>query len=413
MTNRPASITKTLRSHFRLLAFVAALFCALTVIATPSMQAQTLHVLFTNSYPPGGDLSGITLDTAGNLYGTIYYGTPESVFELKRDSPNWVFQPLYYFHYLNDGHAPYAPLVFGPDGALYGTTIQGGYYGYLGEGTVFSVRPSHNPCESTICLGSEIPVYWFGGAKNANDGYFPNEVMFDSSGNLYGTTLHGGRYQLGTAYELTPTQNGWTEVIIDNFSGNGGPENPSSGLTFDAAGNLYGTAAGGAYGVVYELVRSGQGWTEKTLYSFQGGNDGAYPVGGLVFDAAGNAYGTTAGFYQSQPGTVFELSPQSDGSWSETVLYVFPGNGPVADLVKDSAGNLYGTTPGMPGTNPDHNGMAFKLSQTGGVWNFTQLYEFTGGADGAFPGGRVAIDSAGNIYGECVASPGTIWELTP
>ena len=413
MMNRTETPTKIMRSNVRLLTFGSALFCALAVFAMPSMQAQTLNVLFTNSYPPGGDLSGIALDTAGNLYGTIYYGTPESVFELKRDSPNWVLQPLYDFHDLNDGHAPYAPLVFGPDGALYGTTIQGGYNGYLGDGTVFSVRPSSHPCESVICLGSETRVYWFGGSENSLDGYFPNEIMFDAAGNIYGTTLYGGRYGLGTAYELTPTQNGWTETILDNFSGNGGPEHPSSGLTFDAAGNLYGTANGGAYGVVYELVRSGHGWTEKTLYSFQGRHDGGNPVGGLVFDAAGNAYGTTAGTYNSEPGTVFELSPQSDGTWSETVLYVFPGNGPLADLVKDSAGNLYGTTPGTPGNNPDHNGMVFKLSQTGGVWSFTQLYEFTGGADDAFPGGRVAIDSAGNIYGQCIASPGTIWELTP
>src|SRR5579862_7574379 len=183
MTNRPGAPTKIMRSNVRLLTFASSLFCALAVIAMPSMQAQTLHVLFTTPYPPGGDLSGITLDTAGNLYGTIYYGTPESVFELKRDSPNWVLQPLYDFHYLNDGHAPYAPLVFGPDGALYGTTIQGGYDGYLGNGTVFSVRPSSHPCKSVICLGSETRVYWFGGGENSFDGYFPNEIMFDAAGN--------------------------------------------------------------------------------------------------------------------------------------------------------------------------------------------------------------------------------------
>ena len=418
MTNRPGTPAKTMRSTFRLLTFVVRLFGALTVITISSIQAQTLHVLFTNTYPPGGNLSGLTLDAAGNLYGTIYFGDPESVFELKRDSPNWVFQSLYDFHYLNDGHTPYAPLVFGPDGALYGTTAQGGelpfcYYQLGPCGTVFKVQPPPGPCRSTACLWNEAPIHWFGATRAIGDGYGPNEIMFDSAGNIYGTTLYGGRYGLGTAYELTPTPNGWTENIIENFSGNGGPEDPSSGLTFDAAGNLYGTAAGGAYGVVYELLRSGQGWTEKTLYSFQGGNDGAYPVGGLVFDAAGNAYGTTAGFYQSQPATVFELSPQSDGTWRETVLYVFPGNGPIADLVMDSAGNLYGTTPGTPGINPDHNGMVFKLSRASGMWSFTQLYEFTGGADGVFPNGRLAIDSAGNIYGECIGGTPTIWEITP
>ncbi len=174
----------------------------------------------------------------------------------------------------------------------------------------------------------------------------------------------------------------------------------------------------GTYGQVYELTRSGQGWNEQTIYNFQGGNDGAVPIGGLVFDAAGNAYGTTAGAYQQQPGTVFQLSPQADGTWKETVLYVFPGNGPVNNLTMDAAGNLYGTTPGTPGINPDHNGMVFKLSQVSGSWTFTQLYEFTGlGDDGAFPSGIVAVDSAGNLYGVTVAAganaQGTIWELTP
>jgi len=252
--------------------------------------------------------------------------------------------------------------------------------------------------------------------NGVGDGYNPGTgpVIFDPTGNIYGTTNLGGLHGQGTAYQLVKTQNGWTEHIIANFTSNGSPENTVSGLTFNSAGSLFGTVyMAGSFGQVFELTPSGQGWNEQRIYSFQGGSDGAYPVGGLVFDAAGNAYGTTTGAYQSEPGTVFQLSPQADGTWRETVLHTFPGNGPINNLTMDSAGNLYGTTPGTPGINPDHNGMVFKLSQVNGSWTFTQLYEFTGGDDGAFPSGIVAVDAAGNLYGVTVASPGTIWELTP
>ena len=140
-------------------------------------------------------------------------------------------------------------------------------------------------------------------------------------------------------------------------------------------------------------------------------------MGGLTFDAAGNAYGTTYGGYQTQQATVFELSPQADGTWRKTVLELLPGNGSITNLTMDAAGNLYGTTTGTPGINDDHNGMVFKLSQVGGSWTFTQLHEFAGGDEGVFPSGSVAVDAAGNVYGSCVADGangwGTIWEVTP
>jgi hypothetical protein len=418
MRNRPGILRNALRSRIRLLAFTPALLCAMAVIATPFAQAQTLHVLYALTDQPGGNLTGLVLDQAGNLYGTTSNGSVESVFELKHEHSSWLFQPRYYFHPQNDGRGPYAPVVFGPEGALYGTTIQGGNYGYLG--TVYSVQPSADSCESALCLWDETRIYWFGGSNNIHDGSdpFTGPLIFDPAGNIYGTTLDGGLYGEGTAYQLVKTQNGWAENIIANLRNNDSPTNTNSGLTFDAAGNLYGTIGfAGAYGQVYELTPSGQAWQQQTIYSFQGGNDGAFPVGGLVFDAAGNAYGTTGGAYQVEPATVFQLSPQGDGTWRETVLYVFPGNGPINNLTMDAAGNIYGSTPGTPGINPDHYGMVFKLSPVGNSWTFTQLYEFTGGDDGAFPNGIVAVDSAGNLYGVCDAAGaherGTIWEITP
>jgi len=426
MPNRLGTLRVAVGGNNRWLAFALALLCALAVIATPSMQAQTLHVLYALTDRPGGDLSGLTLDRAGNLYGTTYYGpSVESVFELRHEGSSWLFQPLYYFQPHHDGHAPFAPVVFGPDGALYGTTIQGGelqicYYQLGPCGTVYSVQPPPDPCGGTACLWNETRIYWFGALDAVNDGYNPGSgpLIFDSTGNIYGTTNLGGLHGQGTAYQMVKTQNGWREHIIANFTGNGSPENAVSGLAFNSAGNLFGTLyMAGSFGQVFELTPSGQSWNEQTIYSFQGGNDGALPVGGLVFDAAGNAYGSTAGGYPPQPGTLFQLSPQADGTWRETVLHVFPGNGPVNNLTMDAAGNIYGTTPGTPGINPDHYGMVFKLSLVNGSWTFTQLYEFTGGNDGAFPSGIVAIDSAGNLYGVCVAAganeQGTIWEVTP
>ena len=211
MTNRPGASRTPLYGNFRWLAFVPMLLCALTVITMPSMQAQTLHVLYALNYlPAGGGLSGLTLDRAGNLYGSTIDGTTESIFELRHDRSSWLFQPLYFFHSQNDGHAPFAPVIFGPDGALYGTTNQGGYGGYDGKGTVFSVRPSPNPCGSVVCLGNETRVYWFGVFDNIYDGYnpFSGPLIFDPAGNIYGTTLNGGLYGQGTAYELVKSQNG-------------------------------------------------------------------------------------------------------------------------------------------------------------------------------------------------------------
>jgi hypothetical protein len=428
MTNRLGTSRTALCGNFRLLAFAPALLCALTVIAMPAMQAQTLQILHVISDSPASvqDYGGVTLDSAGNLYGTFALNAG-SVWELKREHSSWIFQPLYYFQPHNDGSSPEATVVFGPDGALYGTTYAGGYSCYVGSdqcGTVFSVRPSPNPCVSVICLWNETRVYWFGTLGVSGDGSFPGygRLIFDSAGNIYGTTQDGGFYGEGTVFELVKTANGWRENVLYSFSADGGPQSPFSGVTFDAAGNLYGTTYYGGTnhaGTVFELIHSEQGWTEKTLYSFGGANDGANPIGGLVFDAAGNVYGSTAGRNGGlQSGTVFQLSPQADGTWTETVLHVFDGlNGPWSSLVIDAAGNLYGSTPGTPGQNDDHNGMVFKLSQVNGSWTFTRLHEFNGFADGSGPYGGVTFDAAGNLYGSCISGgandEGTIWELTP
>ena len=179
----------------------------------------------------------------------------------------------------------------------------------------------------------------------------------------------------------------------------------------DGQGNWYGTTTGGGagYGTVYELMPSGSGWEEKTLYTFQGLGDGGYPYGGLIFDPSGKyLYGTTS-YY----GTVFKLTPaQGKKEWIHTVLYTFTGNaGPNGSLTMDAAGNLYGIT----GQNdPYVAGEVFELTASGG---YIDLYDFQAGNDGAFPQGNVVLDADGNLYGTAelggANGDGTVWELTP
>src|ERR1035441_332430 len=201
--------------------------------------------------------------------------------------------------------------------------------------------------------------------NNGTDGTNPRAgLIFDAAGNLYGTTENGGTNGVGTVFELTPTAGGgWTETVLYSFCSQANCTDgyqPWAGLIFDAAGNLYGTTVYGGTadttcsycGTVFELTPNGSGgWTETVLHSFGDGTDGFYPSAGLIFDAAGNLYGTTAmgGTYDYPwDGTVFELTPAAGGGWTEKVLYSFGGGTdgywPEAGLIFDAAGNLYGTT---------------------------------------------------------------------
>ena len=246
---------------------------------------------------------------------------------------------------------------------------------------------------------------------NGQDGGTPEAgLIFDAAGNLYGTTLGGGTYGGGTVFELTPTAGGgWTEKVLYSFCSQPNCTDgagPLAGLILDAAGNLYGTTSqGGDYqcpsgtytycGTVFELKPiAGGGWTEQVLHSFDGsGTDGTYPSAGLIFDAAGNLYGTTqvGGYYGG--GTVFELTPTAGGAWTENVLFSFDGTGgavPFAGLIFDGAGNLYGTTY-EGGTYS--NGTVFELTPTaGGGWTEQVLHGFGNGTDGYYPHAGLIFD---------------------
>ena len=187
-------------------------------------------------------------------------------------------------------------------------------------------------------------------------------MIFDDTGNLYGTTLSAGPHDYGTVFELKRGSNGsWTENVIYAFTGAGGGSGPYAGLLFDSAGNLYGTSSF----TVFELTLGSNGtWTEKTLHTFAGGTDGAYPESGLIFDKAGNLYGATS-TGGAHRGTVFESKPGSDGTWTEKILHSFTLNGSdgafpgFGTLTMDASGNLYGTTT-SGGTS--HAGTVFEVT---------------------------------------------------
>lgn len=263
-------------------------------------------------------------------------------------------------------------------GNLYGTTVVGGTAGW---GAVYLVNAA----------GQETVLPCFPGAPGGTN---PRAgVIRDAAGNLYGTTHFGGRVNAGVVYKLDAAGR---ETVLYSFNGGADGRNPSAGVIADGAGNLYGTTALGGtvgYGVVYKLDTAGH---EAVLYSFTGRADGGYPWGGVIRDSAGNLYGTTSKGGTGSAGVVFKL----DSSGQETVLYSFTGGAdggyPTAGVIRDSAGNLYGTTT-YGGTGW---GVVYKADAAG---HETVLYTFMGLADGGYPEAGVIRDSAGNLYGTTVS----------
>ena len=387
-----------------------ALIAVLLFLAGASQLAhsQTYSVIY-NFTAKGSDgatpYGGPILDRAGNLYGTTYLGGSfgaGSVYRLSPSGSSWTYTSLYSFKAGSDGSGPaFGSLAMAPNGALFGTTEGGGFFG-----TAFEV---------CACPGRETVIHSFG---TGTDGAQPiGGVVLDSAGNVYGTTSLGGANGNGTVFEAKRSGKTWTESVLYSFTGGSDGINPPAGVTLDTHGNLFGTTSlGGAngVGVVYELSPSSSGWTETILYNFQGLNDGQNPVGGVVLDRAGNLYGTTFDGGVNGGGTVYELSPSS-GGWTFTVLYSFTGGygGPYNKLTL-AKGNIYGFT-NAEGANG--LGSVFKLAPSNGGWKLTDLHDFAGGSDGASPYGSVAVDSAGNVFGTAAVggsqNQGLVFEITP
>lgn len=410
------------------LAAVLATFLIGTLIAVTPAIAQTEKILHSfNSTGMGGDTpeAGLIFDSAGNLYSTTTYGSTYNdgtVFELSPPASvasAWTERARHVFGSGgHDGAGTFAGVIFDFAGNLYGVTGSGGLYGY---GNVFELSPSSGGG------WTEKIIHNFN--QDGTDGTYPfGGLVFDTAGNLYGTTTYGGANNQGVVFELTPSGSLWTETIIHSFfTGVGDGANPEGTLIIDAAGNLYGTAPdGGAfgtdfYGVVFKLSPgTGGTWTETVIHSFGHGSDGNTPQAALLMDSSGNLYGTTSYGGADNKGTAFELTPTGGGSYTEKLLHSFgsstiDGNDPVDSLVMDSSGNLYGTTAaaGLYGF-----GTAFELSpRTGGGWTERTLHEFGSGVDGQFPVGNLIFDASGNLYGTTLGGGayayGTVFEIIP
>jgi len=256
---------------------------------------------------------------------------------------------------------------------------------------------------------TEIVLHNFNG-KNGGGNPYAGPIL-DSSGNLYGTTLYGGKYGYGTVFKLSPGPNGkWVETVLHSFNLDGQDGiRPYSNLVMDSAGNLYGTTyLGGPNGMpvgagtVFEIIPGKNGWTEKVLHSFNfDGPDGFEPYSNLVFDAQGNLYGTTSSGGTESSGIVFELSPNPDGTWAENIILSFDythGGDPQAGVVFDRAGHLYGTT--QYGGDFTH-GTVFELErQHNGTWKESVLHSFDPeNGDGFNPMAGLVISPSGQLYG--------------
>ena len=428
-----------MQSKKRLILFVTPFIVVLgfLTIAVPLFAATQERVLYSFGNGKDGSLpfSGLIFDEAGNLYGTTFSGGDYgkgTVFELTPGtSGTWTETVLYSFcsaSNCSDGSSPQASLIFDTVGNLYGTTAYGGSGNCIpGCGTVFQLAPGANG------TWTETVLHTF--EDNGEDGYYPlASLLFDAAGNLYGTTYGGGAHNVGTVFQLAPGENGaWTEIILHSFSGNGEDGYyPLASLLFDAAGNLYGTSYyGGAYGLgtVFQLAPGANGkWTETVLHRFGKGEDGSEPHAGLIFDAAGNLYGSTADGGAYNAGAVFQLTAGTHGKWLGMVAHSFKpkitdGYLPLASLIFDAAGNLYGTTylGGASGTACSGGGCGtvFQLTpESNGKWKEQVLYSFTdNGTDGWWPTSCLVFDAVGNLYGTTemggAYNGGSVFEITP
>ncbi len=422
-------------ASYRILLLV--LFCGLAA-------GQTYKVLYAFQGAQAGDgaapVSGLIFDQSGNLYGTTRLGGATgggSVFEL---TPNldgtWAETVLYSFCtdgvICLDGYQPEAGLTFDALGNLYGTTFGGGSCQNLGGscGTVFELSP---PVSGTTWTERVLWSFCSNlGSHSCLDGNAPkSQLIWDASGNLYGTTSQGGsghgKQGPGVVFELSPGASGWTENVLYNFCSLSMekycPDGtaPLAGVTFNALGDLYGTTSQGGRtssyggGTVYKLVPGASGWTESVLFAFPPPSQGAgFPSGAVSFDLAGNPLSTASGGGASNAGSAFRLN-LAKGTKSSFYFNVADGAQPSAGLLVDVANNaLYGTT-WSGGLNS--GGKVFKL-----VAPRTQivLYNFCSEpscADGAGSLSDLVEDAAGNIYGTTEYggsnNNGVVFEITP
>jgi len=405
---------------------------ALSLILAGTAWAATETVIYNFSNYTGDAAypqSGLVADSDGNLYGTTEYGGGNNlgaVFELKLSSGTWTESLLYSFAGgTTDGEYPYySALVFDKSGNIYGTTVYGGTEN---AGTVFELTPSGGGNYTETILHSFL-------SYAESDGSYPQAALsIDSSGNIFGTTQSGGKYNNGTIFEFTPSGKTWKYKLIHSFdSTDGGAYYPYGGITQGADGYYYGTTEYGGYaynaGTIYRMFLEKSGWSVQNVFYFLEGGDGIYPLTSLTIDPTGNLYGTTYAGGSGEAcgggcGTVYKMTLGKTNKYTQSVIYSFQGSykdgiNPYygADLAIDASGNLYGTT--QTGGSTDNEGIVFELTPKKGTYKETVLHAFedSSGDDGYYPrGGPILVN--GKVYGTTYSGgthgTGIVYEITP
>jgi uncharacterized repeat protein (TIGR03803 family) len=407
--------------------FSRSVVMALAVFAVMAMVANAAWASTTKvAYSFAGDEDGeypsteLAIDSAGNLYGTSVQGGDfggGTVFQLTPSGQSWTHTVLYNFTGGADGGQPYGGVTLDAQGNLYGSAVVGGT-GHACEdgcGVAYKLTKSGNTWTQTV-------LHNFTGG---NDGSGPGgRLTLDQNGDLYGMTPTGGAFGLGVIYQLRYQSGTWKMRVIHTFTGGTDGGTASAGRLLLVAGHLYGVATvGGTYGqgVAFRLgINQAGKWELKTLYAFKGAPDAGFPYGGLVFDGVGNLYGTTYYDGANDLGAVYQLSPGPQGAWTERVLYSFKGGSDgansISTLVFDGAGNMYGTT-SEGGAAGCGCGTIFKMTRSGNAWTESVAYRFQGVPDAAFAYNGMVADQAGNFYGATVHggddNEGAIYQFTP
>jgi uncharacterized repeat protein (TIGR03803 family) len=410
-------VTQKRRAQSRFFIFAIAVILA---FALPLSAASSTKVIYAFAGGSDGEYldTDLVIDNAGNLYGSTVQGGKfggGTVFQLSPSGAGWTHTVLYSFTGGTDGGEPYKGVTLDTHGNIYGTAVTGGGGSCEGGcGVIFKLTNANGNWTQTV-------IHQFTGG---NDGSGPGSgLTFDAHGNIYGMTPTGGAFGLGTVFQLQQANGTWNLNVVHTFTGgNDGSSGSAGRLILDRAGNLYGvTTVGGANGkgIAFEITHANGTWNLIPLYAFKDQPDGALPYGGLIFDKAGNLYGTTYYAGVHDVGTVYKLT-HANGAWKETVLYSFKGNtdgsSPISTLVSDSAGNLYGTT--SDGGTGCACGVIFKLAPNAhGTWTESVPYRFPGAPNAGFSYNGMVADTAGNFYGATThggaTNDGTIYKFTP
>ncbi len=413
-----------IRFHSFVMCFGAVLVFTLALsVASWAADTESVVFNFTGGNDGGEPAAQLIFDSAGNLYGTSVVGGLNgcgTVFELSLSGNQWNETVLYNFDCYDTGKNPYGGVILDSAGNLYGTTVAGGSGGECsgdGCGVVYELAKSGDTWNETV-------LYNFTGG---DDGFGPGSALvMDKAGNLYGTTPDGGAFAEGVVYQLSPSQQQWKQTVIHAFTGGDDGAVGSLGpLLLGAGGSLNGvTELGGQFGagVAFRMSPAGNTWNYTTMYAFQGLPDAGFPYGGLIADSHGRLYGTTYFGGTGGLGSVFEVGAGATVMtlWKESVLYSFQGGTdasfPTSTLVFDAAGNLYGTS--STGGNPSCDcGTIFKLTPRSGGWDESVLHSFNGSGDGNSPSYGLTADGKGNYFGVTpvggLYGQGVVFQITP